>query len=95
MDIIVKPASTVSRVRRGLVEANGGCNICHEGVKFEVPDFNSFLHIVWRAYAKISREADGWSVLQIPLVVYVNKYRVKIQPEVVEGVTGLRYGVVD
>lgn len=95
MNVIVKPCSTVSRVRVALVEASGGCIICPEGMKYEVDDFNSFLHIVWKAYAKISRDADGWSVLQIPLVVYVGRYRIRIKPEIVDGVTGLRYGVVD
>lgn len=95
MNVIVKPCSAILRVRMALVEANNGCIISAEGLKFEVDEFNSFLHIVWRAYAKISREADGWTLLKVPLVVYVGSYRVKIRPEVVNDVTGLRYGVVD
>ena len=95
MDVIVKPYSTINRVRWALAEANGGFCLKPEGMVFEVDDFNSFLHIVWRAYAKISREADGWMVIKIPLVVAVGRYLVKIKPEVVNGVTGLRYGVVD
>lgn len=95
MEVIVKPCSTVLRVRLALVEANNGCIICHEGMKFEVGDFNMFLQIVWRAYSKLSREADGWSLMKVPLVVYVGKYRIRIKPEVVNGIAGLRYGVVD
>lgn len=95
MEVIVKPSSTLKRVRNALVEANNGCKLNHEGMKFEVVDFHAFLHIVWKAYAKISREADGWTVMCLPLVVYVGRYRVKIRPEIVNGVTGLRYGVVD
>ena len=95
MDVIVKPCSTLNRVRWALIEANGGFHLKPEGMVFEVDDFNSFLHIVWKAYAGISREADGWSVLQIPLIVYVGQYRVRIKPEIVGEVTGLRYGVVD
>ena len=95
MEVIVKPNSTVYRVRMALVEANGGCIICREGMKYEVADFNTFLHIVWKAYAAISKQADGWSIIRIPLKVIVGKYVVRIKPEVVDGVTCLRYGVED
>lgn len=95
MEVIVKHCSTVKRVRMAIIEANGGVNMKSEGLVFVVDDFNAFLRIVWKAYAKISKEADGWSVLKVPLIVYVGKYRVKIQTEVIDGITGLRYGVVD
>lgn len=95
MDVIVKRASTPFRIRLALIEANEECVIIPGGIKFEVDNFNSFLHIVWKAYAGISREGDGWYILKVPLMVYVGQYRIKIRPEVVDGVTGLRYGVVD
>lgn len=95
MEVIVKRASTPFRIRLALIEANEECVIIPGGIKFEVNDFNSFLHVVWKAYAGISREAEGWSRLKAPLIVYVGRYRIKIRPEVVNGVTGLRYGVVD